>query len=70
MIGTDLTYPAAVGCLQARCIQAAITIESVLENTTIEDWAKALLLEAAKGLRRTNGEVEDLVTRYELGEAA
>ena len=66
----DLTYPAAVGSLQARCVQAAITIESIVENMQVEDWAKALLLEAAKSLRTTNREVEDLVTRYELGEAA
>ncbi len=66
----DLTYPAAVGSLQARCVQAAITIESIVENMQVEDWAKALLLEAAKSLRTTNREVEDLVTRYELGESA
>ena len=63
----DLTYPAAVGSLQARCVQAAITIESIVENMQVEDWAKALLLEAAKSLRTTNREVEDLVTRYEVG---
>ena len=66
----DLTYPAAVGHLQARCVQAAITIESIVENTQVEDWAKVMLLEAAKSLRTTNREVEDLVIRYELGEAA
>ncbi len=67
---SDLTYPAAVGNLQARCVQAAITIESIVENMQAEDWAKMMLLEAAKSLRTTNREVEDLVIRYELGEAA
>ena len=66
----DDPYAKTTGILQAYCMSAAISIESIVRNFPMDEWAKSELLETAAKLRTANRAVEAVVAKYELGEAA
>jgi len=56
----DLKYPAAVGHLQAAASFAAIDIESIVRNVSMDAWAKEDLLNVARKLRAADKEAESM----------
>jgi len=56
----DLTYPTAVGHLQAVASFAAIDIEAIVRNTTMDALVKKDLMDIAKKLRAAEAEAESI----------
>lgn len=50
----DLSYPKAVGYLQAACIGSAIDIEIIVKNLDVDDWTKPILQQIAARLRKAD----------------
>jgi hypothetical protein len=65
---TDLNYPIAVGHLQAATSHAAIDIEHIVRNVSMDAWAKEDLLKVAKKLREANEKADDICDPELIGE--